>query len=286
MSWSGSTRPHPPPLPPPSSTHGNGFPPPPGPYPSSGQYGPPGSGHASGLKPIPAAPQSGSSGTSTTTPASASQNGTDYTEPEISHTDDTVLKKRRESIVQLFDSLSTKLNPTGNEDSDLLLKNVANLFEDLSKRIEKLEYARPPPVDPTLEPPLPPTAEAQPAQEIEKTTKFFCVSIPSELRQWDNPPKHLIEVLYKRSDDWVAESNPSCSTASPDPGKIAILVLRIESKPIATFLNNTTETTLTNDGHLVFSEPFRLLIRQERNIRDHMAKLKEQIGYKFLHSCA
>ncbi|KAK5048502.1 hypothetical protein LTR84_005592 [Exophiala bonariae] len=199
-------------------------------------------------------------------------------------------QNRKDSVTQLLDSWATKLGGSSQGDPQMLLKNLTGILDEITQRFEKLEGAKP--SDPAS--PRPSTPESEPestydpfthekakeTQEIETIVKFFCDSVPSEFKEWKSPSKHLIGVLYKRADDWVEESRDPNSPApfGPLPGKVVIVEVRIESKPVAEFLSKTTKTSLTKDGHILFSQPFRLLIRQSHNITERLAELEREVS--------
>lgn len=240
--------------------------------------------HTNGLTSSPDAVSNGVAATPSEEPSSivdeAVENNSKNAEP----------KNRKDSIAPLLSSWSTKLGGSSSGESEILLKNLTSIFDEIAQRFEKLENtkssdstspAEPAPEEEATLDPSSPHTKAKNTQAIEATTKFFCQSVPAELEEWKDPPKHIIGVLYKRSDNWVEESPDSNSLASfePPPHQIVILEIRIESKPIVTFLNKLTKTTLTHDGHILFRQPFRMLLRQRNDVNDHIAELEEEAKY-------
>ena len=87
-------------------------------------------------------------------------------------------------------------------------------------------------------------------------------------------PRHLIRVAY----GFESIHLQRIAEMTPDelPTNAKILVLRIDSAPIASFLRNRVDVELTKDHVLELFTPFRILLRHLKAIREHLAFLEEK----------
>lgn len=118
---------------------------------------------------------------------------------------------------------------------------------------------------------------------FERETKFF--SFDDEKQSEDffelNCKSHVLRVLYSRKSKEGHVRALYGEDARPDPNLIDIIEIRIDSEPIAKFLEKKITYTLHEACLIHIARPFRLLIRNANIIREQLWKLEEKFGYAF-----
>ncbi|KAL2012489.1 hypothetical protein VTN00DRAFT_14 [Thermoascus crustaceus] len=93
-----------------------------------------------------------------------------------------------------------------------------------------------------------------------------------------NCKSHVLRVLHSRKQKEGNVRALSGEDARPDPNLIDIIEIRIDSEPIAKFLEKKINYTLHEACLIHIARPFRLLIRNANIVRDQLWKLEEKFG--------
>ncbi|KAJ4018796.1 hypothetical protein NW752_005924 [Fusarium irregulare] len=87
----------------------------------------------------------------------------------------------------------------------------------------------------------------------------------------DSDSQHFIRVLFNWTDGRV-QSQPA-KDSQPDPEKVDIIALRIESEPVSEFLKATVNLSTNLFPSLRMKKPFRPLLQSYDKIKEQLAKL-------------
>ncbi|KAL8364823.1 hypothetical protein RB595_003887 [Gaeumannomyces hyphopodioides] len=89
--------------------------------------------------------------------------------------------------------------------------------------------------------------------------------------------KYVLRVLFGWNGKQGGQESHDILT-QPDPGQIEIFGIRINSEPIARFLENKVKYKLDQNSVTQLSKPFRVLLRHAALIRDQLESLEQRYG--------